>query len=95
MIKKNNSQDKCDLNPPVPGLEVPYISRPGFSSTGAQSGTITGSGAAKYNADGSICVTGTKIFTSHVVSPGEDIANMVQFDAVSLLLPGAEGSKAL
>lgn len=59
------------------GLFAPQI---GLS----QSGTIAGSGTVTYNSDGSVTVSGTKTFTSHILSPGEPIDAMVQLDAIGL-----------
>lgn len=90
MATKKNSKIKSDLNPPAPYLDLPFMTMPELQFEYAPYGTVTGSGDVVYNADGSTSVTGTKTFTSHVVSPGENISTMVQFDAVSLLRPGAD-----
>jgi len=88
--QRNNSENKCDLNPIAPYLDLPLIAIPESQPGYAGSGTVTGSGDVVYNADGSTTVSGTKLFTSHVIGPGEDISNMVQFDAISLLRPAAD-----
>lgn len=60
-----------------------------FSSF-AQTGTITGDGTLTYNSDGSVTVTGSKIFTSHIIKSGEDVLDMVQLDAISLFRLNAD-----
>ena len=58
----------------------------GFS----QSGTITGSGTVSYNADGSVKVSGSKIFISHISGLNESIDNMLQLDLINLYSEGTD-----
>lgn len=50
----------------------------------AQSGTITGSGTVTYNADGTVAVSGSKTFTTHVSGTNESVDNMLQMDVIRL-----------
>ena len=50
----------------------------------SQSGTITGSGSVTYNSDGSVKISGSKTFTSHVVGTNESVDNMLQLDVIHL-----------
>lgn len=56
----------------------------------SQSGTISGSGTLIYNSDGSVKVSGTKIFTSHISGMNENINNMLQLDLISLYYEGTD-----
>lgn len=68
------------------GLFFSFTSSYGFS----QSGTITGSGTVTYNADGSVRITGSKTFTSHISARDESIDNMPQIDLISLYYEDAD-----
>lgn len=56
----------------------------------SQSGTITGSGTVQYNADGTVKVSGSKTFTSHISGVKENIDNMLQLDLISLYYEGTD-----
>lgn len=50
----------------------------------SQSGTVSGTGSVVYNSDGSVTVTGSKKFTSHIVEGNESVENMLQIDLIHL-----------
>ena len=56
----------------------------------SQSGTITGSGSVTYNSDGSVKISGSKTFTSHVVGTNESVDNMLQLDVIHLYSASAD-----